>query len=73
MKFDAEREERLKIDEELHKYHKQLTMLKQEEILKKKKYQDNLLSQINEKIQKQMQFLNNKYNDFGIDNINQFK
>ena len=37
-------------------------MLKQEELIKRKKYQDNLLLQINDKIKKRLEILNNKYN-----------
>ena len=40
-----------------------MEMLKQEDISKRKKYQDNLLFQINEKINKQIKDLNSKYSN----------
>ena len=60
--LEEERNERIKLDHEIQKHQSYLEMLKQEELIKRKKYQDNLLLQINDKIKKRLEILNNKYN-----------
>jgi hypothetical protein len=71
--FNKDRNERIKLDDEIMKYHRQLEYLKQEEIIKRKKYQDKLLQQINEKIQNQMKNLNNKYTEHNENHITFYK
>ena len=72
-KENSEKEiaERLRLDEEIRGHNKHLEMLRQEEIIKKKRYQDSLLSQINEKIQRQKQMLNNKYSNSSVNPENE--
>jgi hypothetical protein len=71
--LNKERNEGIKLDDEIRKYNRQLEYLKQEDVIKRKKYQDNLLQQINDKIQNQRKNLNNKYTEHNENYITFYK